>query len=197
MSKYCFFLGEVAQVSICYKGLDSILLQFSVKKYFLIWLRWVLAAAHGIFAVSHGISRFSSGTLWMQLVGLLVPWHVGSQFPDQGSNHRLLPLCPQGSLVPPGCLVLRLWVVATSSPVFDEISCISKSLFHKVMPEAEMCSQLSCPPPPQQDWVTVVVQAVPLLFLILTGAAWELCCLIRILLLLLFSRSVMSDSVIS
>ena len=144
MSKYCFFGGRgLAQVSICYKGLDSILLQFSVKKYFLIWLRWVLAMAHGIFAGSRGISRFSSGTLWMQLGDLLVPWRVGSQFPDQGSNHRPLPLCPQGSLVPPGCLVLRLWVVAISSPVFDEISCISKSLFHKVMPEAEMYSQLS------------------------------------------------------
>ena len=34
-----------------------------------------------------------------------------------------------------------------------------KSLFCKVMPETEICSQLSWPPPPQQDWVTAVVQS--------------------------------------
>ena len=66
----------------------------------LLWLHWVFVAVRGLVS-SCGVQVFSL-QLWR--TGLAVPRHVGSQFPDQGSNPRprhwkvdSLPLDHQGS----------------------------------------------------------------------------------------------------
>ena len=59
------------------------------------WLDQVLAAARGIFTVSCGIflgeqGLSSCGSRALQHPGLAAPQHVGSWFPDHGSNRSPL-----------------------------------------------------------------------------------------------------------
>ena len=50
---------------------------------FYFWPRRVLAAARGILIAAHGLSSCGARAL-------VTSWHVGSKFPDQGWNLRLL-----------------------------------------------------------------------------------------------------------
>ena len=54
---------------------------FFLKK-ILIWLHWVLVAAHTIFVVAHGLS--SCGAWALEPTGSIALQHVESQFPNQG-----------------------------------------------------------------------------------------------------------------
>ena len=61
------------------------------KKYLFIWLRRVLVVARGIFMAARGLlSSCSTRAQQLWRVGLVALQHVGSQFPDQGSNPRPL-----------------------------------------------------------------------------------------------------------
>ena len=62
---------------------------FFVLVFIYFWLHWVLVVARGVFIAAHGL--LSSCGVWTpEHMGLAALWHVGSQFPNQGSNPRPL-----------------------------------------------------------------------------------------------------------
>ena len=72
---------------------------FCFFRYLFIWLHWVLVVAHGL--QRRGLP--SCGTRAPQCTGVVALRHLGSQFPDQGSNPR--PPALEGRLLttgPPG-----------------------------------------------------------------------------------------------
>ena len=57
--------------------------------YLFIWLHWVLVVACGIFVAARGLLS-GCGAWALERAGLVAPWHVGFESPDQGSKLRPL-----------------------------------------------------------------------------------------------------------
>ena len=77
-------LSVVGQGNICTEKKENCFLNE------LMWLGWISVVARRNFVVSCRTFHRGAQSLWLWLVGLDAPQHVGSWFPDQGSN--LLPL---------------------------------------------------------------------------------------------------------
>ena len=105
----------------------NVQLFFKIFKHFIlgfIWLPWVLVA-HGVSlnhtgssVAVHGLPSCSAWSLQVWCMGSVAPQHVGSQFPNQGSN-----LCPHIARQ-----ILNHWITRElpklnySQKIYDNIS---------------------------------------------------------------------------